>query len=33
MTTGEHFLVTWRFLDDPEWMLEIVLNRDLYGDS
>jgi predicted ATPase len=28
----EHFLVTRRFLDDPEGMLEIVLNRDLYGD-
>jgi predicted ATPase len=28
----EHFLVTRRFLNDPEGMLEIVLNRDLYGD-
>ena len=28
----EHFLVTRRFLEDPETMLEIVLNPDLYGD-
>jgi predicted ATPase len=28
----EHFTVTRRFLNDPEAMLEIVLNRDLYGD-
>ena len=28
----EHFLVTRRFLEDPERMLEIVLNRDLHGD-
>jgi predicted ATPase len=27
----EHFLVTRRFLEDPETMLEIVLNPDLYG--
>jgi predicted ATPase len=27
----EHFTVTRRFLNDPETMLEIVLNRDLYG--
>jgi predicted ATPase len=28
----EHFQVTRRFLNDPEGMLEIVLNRDIYGD-
>src|SRR6185437_11478218 len=28
----EHFMVTRRFLNDPEGMLEIVLNRDIYGD-
>jgi len=28
----KHFLVTRRFLENPEGMLEIVLNRDLYGD-
>jgi predicted ATPase len=28
----EHFLVTRRFLNDPEGMLEIVLNQDIYGD-
>ena len=28
----EHFMVTRRFLNDPEAMLEIVLNRDIYGD-
>jgi len=28
----EHFTITRRFLNDPEAMLEIVLNRDLYGD-
>lgn len=28
----EHFAVTKRFLDQPEEMLEVLLNRDLYGD-
>jgi predicted ATPase len=28
----EHFAVTRRFLNDPEGMLEIVLNGDVYGD-
>ena len=28
----EHFQVTRRFLNDPGAMLEIVLNRDVYGD-
>jgi predicted ATPase len=28
----EHFQVTRRFLNNPEGMLEIVLNRDIYGD-
>ena len=28
----EHFMVTRRFLNDPEGMLEIVLNRDIYDD-
>jgi predicted ATPase len=28
----EHFTITRRFLNDPEGMLEIVLNGDEYGD-
>jgi len=28
----EHFTVTRRFLNQPEEMLEILLDRDLYGD-
>jgi predicted ATPase len=28
----EHVLMRRRFLNDPEGVLGIVLNRDLYGD-